>query len=258
MPFKQGIPLLVLVEATTNIAGHICARGLNDSPASYADAFLSLARGGVLDEELALRLAKMAGFRNLLVHGYAAVEDHRMLEMMRNDLRDVIQFLECVQRLWCGGRGVIESLRDQPERIGWAKQDMSSEKREWVLEEAADYLRGMSEVSFAYAHGSFLQPSLSFGDIDIAVCFFEDVPPERRLDLSLDIGVRLSHQLGVSVDAHPLNGASLGFIFSATQGRVLCSHNDDERFDFVERKRLEYFEFSILQLQIITDLLAGR
>lgn len=149
-------------------------------------------------------------------------------------------------------------MRDQPERIGRAKQDMRLEKRGRVFEEAADYLRGMPEVRFAYAHGSFLQPSLPFGDIDIALYFFEEVPPERRLDLSLDIGVRLSHQLGVPVDAHPLNGASLGFIFSATQGRVLCSHNDDERFDFVERKRLEYFEFSILQRQIITDLLAGR
>ncbi len=64
---------IVLVEAMTSIAGHICARGLNDSPASYADAFLNLARGGVLDEELAVRLGKMAGFRNLLVHGYAVV-----------------------------------------------------------------------------------------------------------------------------------------------------------------------------------------
>ena len=56
---------------------------------------------------------------------------------------------------------------------------MRLEKRGRVFEEAADYLRGMSEVSFAYAHGSFLQPSLSFGDIDIAVYFFETCLPKE-------------------------------------------------------------------------------
>jgi len=60
---------------------------------------MMLAERGLLPEELALNLAKMAGFRNLLVHGYASVDDTAMLGFMRHNLRDVEDFLDHVLRL---------------------------------------------------------------------------------------------------------------------------------------------------------------
>lgn len=90
---------IVLIEAATNIAAHLCARLFDRAPASYAETFLVLAECGALDRDLAGRLAKMAGFRNLLVHRYADVDDKHMLRLMRNNLGDVEEYLKVLQRL---------------------------------------------------------------------------------------------------------------------------------------------------------------
>ena len=81
--------LIVLVEAATNIASHICARLLAKSPANYAEGFLMLGQNNIIDDNLSKRLGKMAGFRNLLVHGYGEIDNKRMLEIMRKNICDV-------------------------------------------------------------------------------------------------------------------------------------------------------------------------
>ncbi len=90
---------IVLVEASTNIANHFCATLLNEAPQSYADGFLLLGKQGLLPEDLAERLGKMTGFRNLLVHGYGKVDDRRMLQIMKHDLSDLDLFLTQVSKL---------------------------------------------------------------------------------------------------------------------------------------------------------------
>lgn len=88
---------IVLVEAASNVANHLCARLLGKAPVSYSDSFLTLGDNGIIDVGLAERLAKMAGFRNLLVHRYGDVKDERMLEIMRNDLGDVDKYLRAIR-----------------------------------------------------------------------------------------------------------------------------------------------------------------
>jgi len=91
---------IVLVEAATSIAAHLCAKIVKKVPATYADTYLLLlSENGVLESELAANLAKMARFRNLLVHGYASVDNRKMLEIMRGNLGDLNRFLESVQRV---------------------------------------------------------------------------------------------------------------------------------------------------------------
>lgn len=90
---------IVLVEAASNIANHLCAKLLAKAPTSYADAFLLLSERGLLDEGLTKRLAAMAGFRNLLVHRYGEVNNQRMLEIMRNNLGDLELFLSAIAEI---------------------------------------------------------------------------------------------------------------------------------------------------------------
>ncbi len=90
---------IVLIEASINIANHICARILHKAPASYADSFLLLGDKKIIEIELSKRLSKMAGFRNLLVHGYGEVDDQRMLSIMREDLQDMTRYLGEIGRL---------------------------------------------------------------------------------------------------------------------------------------------------------------
>lgn len=90
---------IVVIEAAVNVAAHICARILSRAPSSQRESFMLLAQAGLLSETLALNLSKMAGFRNLLVHGYGEVDDAVMLGFMRRNLQDVEDFLSGVRQL---------------------------------------------------------------------------------------------------------------------------------------------------------------
>jgi uncharacterized protein YutE (UPF0331/DUF86 family) len=99
---------IVMVEAATAIATHICARLLRKAPGSYAESFALLAEGGIIEPALARRLGRMAGFRNLLVHGYNKVDDRRMWRIMGSDLADLDAYLEAIAALVAGTRGETE------------------------------------------------------------------------------------------------------------------------------------------------------
>ncbi|GAW91292.1 type VII toxin-antitoxin system HepT family RNase toxin [Calderihabitans maritimus] len=90
---------IVLIEAAMNIANHFCARLLDKAPETYAETFLLLGEEGIIDPQLAQRLAQMAKFRNLLVHGYGKVDDRRMLRSMREDLSDVEAFIREITKI---------------------------------------------------------------------------------------------------------------------------------------------------------------
>ena len=72
-----------------DIATHLAAASGLDSP-DYATAIDRLAEIGVLTPEFASRLRPMAGFRNILVHGYLQVD----LELLERVLRDRLQDLD--------------------------------------------------------------------------------------------------------------------------------------------------------------------
>jgi uncharacterized protein YutE (UPF0331/DUF86 family) len=92
--------LVVVIEAATDVADHIIAsEGLRPST-SFADSFRSLREAGWLDPELADALADAARFRNVLVHQYADVDDHRVVEIMRTRVDDLDRFVDTIaQRL---------------------------------------------------------------------------------------------------------------------------------------------------------------
>lgn len=50
------------------------------APETNADAIGELGRRGVLSEDLADRLRSATGFRNLLVHQYADIDDDRVVD----------------------------------------------------------------------------------------------------------------------------------------------------------------------------------
>lgn len=99
---------IVMIEASSNIANHLCARLLNSSPDSYAESFLLLSNNEIISADLALRLGKMAGFRNLLVHGYGKVDDRKMFEIMQKNIDDIAQWLEKVHLLLVSSTGKSE------------------------------------------------------------------------------------------------------------------------------------------------------
>lgn len=62
------------VQVVIDLAVSSCVRLGLGSPPTYGDAFRSLAGAEVIASDLAERLARAAGFRNLVVHGYARLD----------------------------------------------------------------------------------------------------------------------------------------------------------------------------------------
>ena len=85
--------LVVATEGAISICTHLAARLANKTPDSYAQCFEILAEEGILSMDLARRMSNMARFRNLLVHGYADVDDGRVWEFLQVDLDDLNSYL---------------------------------------------------------------------------------------------------------------------------------------------------------------------
>lgn len=63
------------IESCIDVAQHVCAAEGWGPPRDNGDAMALLGRHGVLDTELAGRMRRAVGFRNVLVHEYAVVDD---------------------------------------------------------------------------------------------------------------------------------------------------------------------------------------
>jgi uncharacterized protein YutE (UPF0331/DUF86 family) len=77
------------IEACVDVAQHACSVRGWGPPRDNGDAMRLLGEHGVLCRELAERMRKAVGFRNVLVHEYVAVDDQVVLDRLDDpsDLR---------------------------------------------------------------------------------------------------------------------------------------------------------------------------
>lgn len=88
--------LIVAMEAALDICNHLAAKKGGRSPEDYADCMAILGELGILQNELQIRMSKMARFRNLLVHLYGKVEDREVLRIIRENLEDFDAYIKAV------------------------------------------------------------------------------------------------------------------------------------------------------------------
>ncbi len=82
----------VAIQACIGLALHILADFPEPVPETYREVFRKLVRHGIIDDQLGRRLEAMAGFRNLLAHGYADIipeKVHRSLSEL-DDIRSFV------------------------------------------------------------------------------------------------------------------------------------------------------------------------
>lgn len=91
--------LLVAIEASLSICNHIAARLEKKIPESYSDCFVILGKEEIISEELSKRLANMAKLRNMLVHIYWEIDDEIVFNIITENLEDLEEFLDKVNRL---------------------------------------------------------------------------------------------------------------------------------------------------------------
>ena len=90
--------LQLTIEATVDIATHICAADDLGVPGSYAEAFDLLEKAGIIDGPLADDLRRMARFRNRIVHLYAQVDLPTVYHLLQERLGDFDRYLIAIER----------------------------------------------------------------------------------------------------------------------------------------------------------------
>lgn len=77
------------IEGCLDVAQHVCASEGWGPPSSNAEALRLLGHHGVLPSGLSEVMASAVGFRNVLVHGYVDIDDHRVVSFLERvaDLR---------------------------------------------------------------------------------------------------------------------------------------------------------------------------
>jgi uncharacterized protein YutE (UPF0331/DUF86 family) len=84
--------LHLAMESVLDLANHLIVDAGLEAPETYRDAFAILARHGILGAELSRRLQLWAGFRNVLVHAYLAIDHGIAWDAITKDLNDLRQF----------------------------------------------------------------------------------------------------------------------------------------------------------------------
>ena len=89
--------LQIAIQAALDIASHVVASERLGEPGSNQALFEMLERAGWVTPRLASELRKMAGFRNILVHGYLAVDSSIVRDVLERRLEDLEAFVASIR-----------------------------------------------------------------------------------------------------------------------------------------------------------------
>ncbi|SKA84444.1 Uncharacterized conserved protein YutE, UPF0331/DUF86 family [Caloramator quimbayensis] len=83
-------------EACIDLAMHIAADEKLGIPQNSRDAFELLYQNGIINDTLAIKMKRMVGFRNIVVHDYQAVNLSVIKKIIENHLVDFKEFTEAI------------------------------------------------------------------------------------------------------------------------------------------------------------------
>lgn len=83
----------IVIQACLDLGLHLLADVAQPTPETNREVFPAMAQEGWIDQALAERLADMAGFRNVLAHGYADL-DHSRVHASLSDLPEIRAYLK--------------------------------------------------------------------------------------------------------------------------------------------------------------------
>lgn len=89
--------LQIAIQAALDVASHIVSDERLGEPETNRALFGLLARAGKLPADLAATLRDMAGFRNVIVHGYQDVDLAVVEDVLRNHLGDLLAFVDAIR-----------------------------------------------------------------------------------------------------------------------------------------------------------------
>jgi len=89
--------LQLAAQAALDVASHIVSDQRLGEPATNRDLFRLLLRAGWLPQAVAERCEALAGFRNILVHGYQTVDLRIVRDVVEHRLDDLLAFVAAIR-----------------------------------------------------------------------------------------------------------------------------------------------------------------
>jgi len=91
--FSLRYLLIEAVEAMANICNHILTRITGQVPKGYPDCFEKLSDANIITNESAVKLKKIAGLRNIIIHKYWQIDDRKVFKSTKENIGDFEEFL---------------------------------------------------------------------------------------------------------------------------------------------------------------------
>lgn len=86
------------LEGIMDLGRHILAKGFGEAVTEYKTIAFSMKRSGILNEEQAELLKKLAGYRNRMVHFYVEISDQELYEICTVHISDLHTILDAISR----------------------------------------------------------------------------------------------------------------------------------------------------------------
>lgn len=100
--------LQLAIQASLDVASHIVADERLGEPSTNRELFDLLMRRRYVSETLAATLRNMAGFRNILVHGYDTVDLAVVRDVIERRLDDLLMFVAAIREVLRTGDSTAE------------------------------------------------------------------------------------------------------------------------------------------------------
>lgn len=89
----------LIVDIAIDINTHIIAESDFNIPNDYQSTFIVLSENKVLPMNFAIKIAPSVGLRNLIVHKYGRVDLKRMIDDIKNEISDYLEYLKFINNL---------------------------------------------------------------------------------------------------------------------------------------------------------------
>lgn len=89
--------LQIAIQAALDVASHIASDERLGEPDTNRQLFDLLVRAGWLPAPLAETMQKMAGFRNVVVHGYQGLDKAILADIVANRLGDLLDYVSAIR-----------------------------------------------------------------------------------------------------------------------------------------------------------------
>lgn len=94
---RRAHTLQIAIQASLDVASHIVSDLRLGEPETNRELFDELARAEWLSAEMADVMHKMAGFRNIVVHGYQSVDRRILRDIAESRLDDLLAFAQAIR-----------------------------------------------------------------------------------------------------------------------------------------------------------------